>query len=92
MSIMLAIVGAVATLGGIGASLWAVSRTKGIQLTLTMMSAANDELRNEVTDSRHRHETCRVEVAKLQGELEMLAGGLAERLVDIALKHMKKVE
>jgi hypothetical protein len=78
-------VAAVLGVAGVVGAAWAVARTKGIQVSMQIMATANTELRAEVEDGRRALQEERVECARitshLQGQIDALTGGLAERLL-----------
>lgn len=72
--------------------LWAASRIKGVELSLSMMATSNGELRAENADLRSSMEDERVEcartTARLEGELKVWMDGLAERIVSATVKAL----
>lgn len=85
------LLGVLVMLGTIGTVIYVLVRGHGTQQTVELLSTANAELRAELADAKTRHSECERKIARLEGELEVLVGGLAERLVDVALKHATRV-
>jgi len=98
--LLLQIIGAVVAVifaaGGLVAMLWAVSKVKGVEVSLGLLDTANDGLRKVVTDLQaekardrehftlqlHAQEKdCATKIAKLEGQVDTLTGGLAERII-----------
>ena len=82
-----------ASVSGILAILWAAARVKGIELSLNLISTANDELRSEISDAKkaledERHE-CAKRIGKLEGELEALMGGVGEKIIETIVHAMQ---
>jgi hypothetical protein len=67
------IAGLVGVAGFVGA-LIAYARFKGLESSMAMMKSANDELRSELQDEREKR-------ANLQGQVDVLVGDLANRIV-----------
>jgi hypothetical protein len=72
---------AVAVLGAV----WTLSRVKGLTASTQLLAQANAELREQVHTLREDHAR---EVGKLQGQIDALTGGLAERIVEAVLEHV----
>lgn len=110
MPILQVIGGVVATvfaLGGLAAMLWAVSRVKGVEVSLGMLDTANDGLRKVVTDlqaekSRDREhfqlqlhtqeKECATKIAKLEGQIDTLTGNLADRIIRAVNAGVTQIE
>lgn len=96
LQIVGAVVAVVVALSGIAAMLWAVSKVKGVEVSLGLLDTANDGLRKVVTDLQaekardrehftlqlHQQEKdCASAIAKLEGVVATLTGGLADKII-----------
>lgn len=93
LSVVATVVGIAVGAGGLGATMWAIIRTRGIQLTLDLIVTGNTELRAEnerlhktVADERVE---CAREIAAMDGKLQVLTDGLAERIVSATIAAMQ---
>lgn len=70
--------------------LWSLSRVKGVEQTVGLMSISNSELREEVEYSRRaladERVECAAKIAMVEGQLRSLTDGLAERIVAATVK------
>lgn len=67
---------AVVGLAGIVAAIWSVARIRKVESTLDILDRANVSLTREV--------------ARLEGQVEALTGGLAERIVSAVLTAVER--
>lgn len=77
ISTTVAVLGVVAGLIGIAGfigALIAYARFKGLESSMELMRSANGELRAELMDEREKR-------AKLEGQIEVLVGSLADKIV-----------
>lgn len=76
--------------------LWAASRIKGVETSLSMMATSNGELREENADLRRSMDNERVEcartTARLEGELKVWMDGLAERIVSATVRALSATD
>lgn len=70
----LAVIGAVLTIAATAGAAWAVSRSSAMKSSLDMIVTANRELRDELAAEKERR-------AQLEGRLDVLMSGLAERII-----------
>lgn len=70
----LGIISGIIGLAGFIGALLAYVRFKGLEQSMDMMQIANSELRAELLDEKERR-------AKLEGQVEVLVGSLADRIV-----------
>lgn len=90
------VIAGVVALGGVAAMLWAVSKVRGVEASLTLLNEANSGLREVIVDlekkeSRDREgfqrqlhaqeKECATAIAKLEGQIDTLTGGLADRII-----------
>lgn len=89
------LVAIVVGLGGISATVWAVGKVKGLELTVDLLKSGNEALRAELVDGdrRHNDELARSEaarraseaaaaerIARLEGHNAALLDGIADKL------------
>ena len=92
-----AILGLALSIGGASATIWAVSRVRGLDITMGLLKEGNEALRAELTDNerrssaKHAHleqtivtreRACEERVTRLEGQNEALRSGIAERLAE----------
>lgn len=90
-----AVIAIVVGVGGLSATIWAVGKVKGLELTVGLLSTGNEALRAELTDAgrRHAEELARTEaerrasevasaerIARLEGHNAALIDGIADKL------------
>lgn len=90
------VVAGIVALGGVAAMLWAVSKVKGVEVSLSLLDTANDGLRKVVTDLqsekvRDREHflaqlkaqelDCARAIANLEGVVATLTGDLAGKII-----------
>ena len=72
-------------LGGIAAGAWAVFRTRGTRETIDLLEQS---LRIERTERLEHVRRCDEELAKLQGQVDVLVNGLGDRLAESLIRHL----
>lgn len=97
LSTVILVVGAVVGLGGIAATIWAVGKVKGLELTVGVLGEGNEALRAEIADRDRRHavqlknledmhkanERASAErIARLEGHNAALADGIADHIAE----------
>jgi hypothetical protein len=90
------IVGLVLTVGGGAAMVWAVGKVRGVETSITILNDANDGLRKVINDLERKEardrehfqlqlhaqeKDCATKIAKLEGQVDTLTGGLADRII-----------
>lgn len=90
------IVGLVLTCGGVGAMVWAVSKVRGVEASIGILTDANAALREVISDNalkeardresfrlqlHNQEKDCATKIAKLEGQVDVLTGGLADRIL-----------
>lgn len=104
VSLVLLLVGAIVGLGGLGATVWAVGKVKGLELTVDVLGKGNEALRAELEDRdrRHSEELRTVEaahraheraaaerIARLEGHNAVLIDGIADRIADSIAQRLE---
>jgi hypothetical protein len=90
-------VSAIVGLGGLAATIWAVGKVKGLELTVGVLGEGNEALRAEIADRDRRHaqqlkqledmhkanERAAAErIARLEGHNAALADGIADHIAE----------
>jgi len=70
----LAVLGAALAIASTAGAAWAVSRSAALRSSQELIVAANRELRDELAQEKERR-------AQLEGRLDVLMSGLAERII-----------
>lgn len=96
-ALILLAIGAVVGIGGLAATIWAVGKVKGLELTVDVLGKGNEALRAELDDRDRRHasELKTVEdmhraheraaaerIARLEGHNAVLIDGIADKIAE----------
>ena len=86
------LVAAIVGAGGIAATVWAVGKVKGLELTVDVLGKGNEALRAELEDRDRRHgaELAATErIARLEGHNAVLIDGIADRIAESIAKRLE---
>ena len=98
------LVAAIVGAGGIAATVWAVGKVKGLELTVDVLGKGNEALRAELEDRDRRHgaelaalsalyatnERAATErIARLEGHNAVLIDGIADRIAESIAKRLE---
>lgn len=99
-----AVLGIVMAVGGAAGIVWGMTRAKGLDVTLDLISRGNAELREELEHERERRQAererltreladervaCAANIARIEGQVQALTDGLAERIITATISAMQ---
>jgi hypothetical protein len=93
VQLVLLSLGGLVAIGGVASTVWAIAKVNGMQSTIGLITAGNEELRSQLKDERETRGREQVECARqishMQGQLDALTGDFAARLVTAVAAGMK---